>query len=113
MKFISNLFKSIVAACPYSIIGKKCIGVLNNKPKPDNNSKNKTQAFKAGIKTGRNIALVGVFCPFLWYAILSGASKDFILLNVIHSGIIVVLGLVIITVNYVVFYANSKSSKKD
>jgi len=112
MSFFKNLFKSIVNACPYSILGKKCMGVLNNKPKTNNTPTNKIKPFKAGIKTGRNIALVGIFCPFLWYAILSGASKDFILLNVIHSGIIVALGLVIITVNYVLLYANSKPSKK-
>jgi len=112
MSFFKNLFKSIVNACPYSILGKKCMGVLTHKPKTNTSRTNKTKPFKAGIKTGRNIAMVGIFCPFLWYAILSGASKDFILLNVIHSGIIVVLGLVIITVNYVLLYANSKPSKK-
>jgi hypothetical protein len=53
-----------------------------------------------------------LFCPFLWYSILSGASKDFIIMNVIHSGIIVSLGLVILSVNYVVLYSYSKSTEK-
>ena len=113
MQFLSSFFKSIVKACPYALIGKKCIAVIKGKPSTVNNLKNKILLFKTGIKTGRNIALIGVFCPFLWYSILSGASKDFIILNVIHSGIIVALGLLIISVNYVVFYANAKSYKKD
>ena len=112
MQFLTNFFKSIVQACPYSLVGKKCIGVFKNKPSTDKNLKNKILLFKTGIKTGRNISLVGLFCPFLWYAILSGASKDFIVMNVVHSGIIVGLGLVILSINYMGLYAYTKSTKK-
>jgi len=112
MQFLTIFFKSLVQACPYSLVGKKCIGILKDKPSTIKSLKIKTLLFKTGIKTGRNISLVGLFCPFLWYSILSGASKDFIIMNVIHSGIIVSLGLVILSVNYVVLYSYSKSTEK-
>lgn len=112
MRSLSDFFKSLIQACPYSRVGKKCMDVVKGKPSTKKSSKNKTLLFKAGIKTGRNIALVGVFCPFLWYAILSGASKDFIILNLIHSGIIVIIGIVVVGINYVALYASTKSIKK-
>ncbi|MDE3743136.1 hypothetical protein [Maribacter polysaccharolyticus] len=112
MQSLSNFFKSLIKACPYSLVGKKCIGVVKGKPSTHEKSKNKALLFKAGIRTGRNISLVGVFCPFLWYAILSGSGMDFIILNLIHSGIIVLIGLVVLGINYTALYAYTKSNKK-
>ncbi|MGJ8550566.1 hypothetical protein [Winogradskyella wichelsiae] len=108
MQFLSHFFKSIIKACPYSLLGKHCISAFKEKPNTDKTIKNKIQIFKSGIKTGRNIALIGVFCPFLWYAILSGAHIDFIILNTIHSGIVAGIGLVIISVNCVALYAQTR-----
>lgn len=113
MQSLSNFFKSIVQACPYSLVGKKCMNKFKSNPNTHKNSKNKTQLYKSGIKTGRNISLVGVFCPFLWYSILSGASKNFIVLNLIHSGIIVAIGLVVAGINYVALYSYTKSIEKN
>ena len=100
MKRFFKFFKSILAACPYSIVGKTCVHAIKGntikKPRQDN----RTQTLKKGIKTGTNIALIGVFCPFLWYAILSGQSKNFIILNLMHSGVIVGIGLLIVLLNY-------------
>ena len=88
------------------------MGILKGKPNTASNLKNKIQLYKTGIKTGRHISLIGVFCPFLWYSILSGASKDFIILNVIHSGIIAGIGLIVLCVNYVALYSYTKSTDK-
>ncbi|WP_299781526.1 hypothetical protein [uncultured Formosa sp.] len=104
MRNLSRFIKTVVQACPYTLLGKKCVSVVNRKSKVRTHSNNKVQFFKSGIKTGRNIALVGIFCPFLWFAILSGASKDFIILNAMHSGIIVCLGLAVVGFNYVGLY---------
>lgn len=113
MHYLSNFFKSIIKACPYSLLGKKCVDLFKEKPSTVKHLKEKKQVLKTGIKTGRNISLVGMFCPFLWYSILSGASPDFILLNVLHSGIIVGFGLVISSVNYVLFLCfNNKKGKQ-
>ncbi|MBP1840003.1 hypothetical protein [Formosa algae] len=109
MQTLIHFFKSLIQACPYTLMGKHCKDVLKGKSKQQ--STPKLKSIKQGMKMGRNIALVGVFCPFLWISVLSGASTDFIILNVIHSGIIVCLGLVVIGVNYLILYMHTRTVK--
>ncbi|MHA7944560.1 hypothetical protein ACJOV8_015895 [Formosa sp. 3Alg 14/1] len=100
MKSVSHFFKAVIQACPYTLVGKTCVEAVKGKPViPKKTSKN-SLLYKKGMQTGRNIALVGVFCPFLWYSILSGGTRDFIILNAIHSGIIVCIGGVVAGINY-------------
>ena len=113
MAIFMNFIKSIINVCPYSIAGKKCIEVVKRNKHVKKSVTSKIQNLNNGIKTGRNMLLVGVFCPFLWYSILSGCSKDFIILNLIHSGIIVGLGVLIIAINYLrILHSRSISVKK-
>lgn len=42
---------------------------------------------------GRNIALIGLFCPIFWVSLFSGASAATIRVNAIHSGCVILLGL--------------------
>jgi len=46
-------------------------------------------------RAGRNIALLGLFCPFFWYALFTGASKAELILHATHSGVVFVIGIVI------------------
>ncbi len=71
----------------------------------------KLQKFQNGIKTGRNIALIGVFCPFLWYSILTRQSADLTLLHAIHSGIIVGLGLLVLLINYLALFIHKRKKE--
>ena len=112
MQFMSKFFRFLVKACPYSVLGKKSVGFLKGTSSRGRGLKSKTEVLKSGIKTGRNILLVGLFCPFLWYSILTGSSRDFIIFNVVHSGIIVGLGFLILSVNYVMLYQHIKLTKK-
>ena len=107
-----NTIKSIIKACPYSIVGKKCIEIVKNKKHDQTKANNKMETFKKGIKTGRNIVLIGIFCPLLWYSILSGSSKDLICINLMHSGVIASLGFVLIVINYLALFRNKKTHKK-
>ncbi|MFB9052485.1 hypothetical protein ACFFVB_05275 [Formosa undariae] len=100
MKPVSHFFKSVVQACPYTLVGKTCVDAIKGKSVTPKKTPKNSHLYKKGMQTGRNIALVGVFCPFLWYSILSGGSKDFIILNAIHSGIIVCIGLAVVGINY-------------
>ncbi|MDQ8182604.1 hypothetical protein [Pelagicoccus sp. SDUM812005] len=50
------------------------------------------------VKAGRNIALLGFFCPFFWIALLSGAEASTLGLHAAHSGIVFLAGLGILTV---------------
>ena len=50
-------------------------------------------------KTGRNIALLGLFCPFFWYALLSGAQTSTVIMHATHSGIVFLIGVVIMVLS--------------
>lgn len=52
-------------------------------------------------KAGRNIALLGFFCPFFWYSLFSGADKSTITFHAIHSGIVFLFGVVIMVISFI------------
>jgi len=109
MKSAKRILRSIIQACPYTLVGKKCVDVAKGTPKPK--IRNRSTASQLGIRTGRNIVLVGIFCPFLWYSILSGSSAHFITLNLIHSGVIVGIGLIVMAFNYFIILRPFKRIK--
>jgi hypothetical protein len=49
--------------------------------------------------TGRNIALLGLFCPFFWFALFSGADKATLIFHATHSGIVFLIGVVIMLIS--------------
>jgi len=80
--------------------GKKCVDVVRGRKRSVPPTTDRIEKYRNGIKMGRNLALLGVFCPFLWYSVFSGKSIDFIILNMIHSGIIAGIGLLLMLVNH-------------
>lgn len=54
-RFISQIFMS----CPYTMAGKKCVNAVTGKKEERKVSSCKAEEYKAGIKLGRNIALIG------------------------------------------------------
>ncbi|GAB2648075.1 hypothetical protein GCM10026988_15120 [Vibrio panuliri] len=50
-------------------------------------------------RAGRNIALLGLFCPFFWYALFTGASKAELAFHATHSGVVFLIGMVIMFVS--------------
>lgn len=50
-------------------------------------------------RTGRNIALLGLFCPFFWIALFSGVTGAELAFHAIHSGIVFLIGMVIMFVS--------------
>lgn len=100
MRRITDFIKSMIKACPYTLAGKKCIAVIKGKKPTVQENDNKILRLKRGMKTGRNISLVGIFCPFFWYSLLTGINTSFIVLNAIHSALVILFGLLIILVNY-------------
>jgi hypothetical protein len=46
-------------------------------------------------RAGRNIALLGFFCPIFWTALFLGADKATLYLHATHSGIVCLIGVVI------------------
>lgn len=47
------------------------------------------------MKAGRNIALLGFFCPLFWFALLFGADKSTLMMHAAHSGIVFSIGVII------------------
>lgn len=56
----------------------------------------KNEDISEQTKAGRNIALIGLFCPFFWYALFTGASKSELTFHAIHSSIVILIGIVVI-----------------
>jgi hypothetical protein len=52
-------------------------------------------------RTGRNIALLGLFCPFFWIALLSGASGATLMFHAVHSSIVFLIGVVIMIISLI------------
>ena len=52
-----------------------------------------TRSLPQSARSGASIALLGLFCPFFWIALLSGASKSEILVHATHSGIVILIGI--------------------
>jgi len=51
-------------------------------------------------KMGRNIALLGIFCPFFWFALFTGADKSTLAFHATHSSLVFLLGIVIMIFSF-------------
>jgi hypothetical protein len=51
--------------------------------------------FPAAARQGAIIMLVGILCPLFWIAYFSGASKKELIFHACHSGIFVLVGMVL------------------
>jgi len=49
----------------------------------------------SSARPGFSIALLGLFCPFFWIALLTGASRQELIFHGSHSGLVFCIGLVL------------------
>jgi hypothetical protein len=49
----------------------------------------------AATRQGAFITLLGIFCPIFWVALFTGASASELKFHAIHSGIVVLIGVVL------------------
>ncbi len=98
-KRIADGFCNFLAACPYTLVGKKLFSnnsdLLTGSPQP---AAHEAQRIIHKIRLGRNIALIGVFCPFFWISLLSGAPRNIVKFNAAHSGLVVLAGGLIMAI---------------
>lgn len=98
-KGIGKIITDVGNSCPYTIIGKKVIAIAKGeKPLKIKELKEKEQKLLQQIRTGRNIALIGVFCPIFWVSFLSGAPRNQVLFNLFHSSIVILIGIAVMIV---------------
>lgn len=80
------------------------MGLIKGRKTTDRKYDDRALSLKKGMKTGWHITLVGVFCPFFWYSLLSGKSTNLVVLNALHSSAVVLLGLLVVFVNYLLLW---------
>jgi hypothetical protein len=51
----------------------------------------------SNIKIGYGIMLIGIFCPIFWISFLLGARGNELMFNAVHSGIVILFGLLYVT----------------
>jgi len=55
----------------------------------------KARQLPDSAKPGLTIALLGLFCPFFWIALFTGASKAELTFHACHSGLVFCIGMVL------------------
>lgn len=91
------MIRDVGSACPYTTLGKKAVkAVKGNRQATCESESDRVGSLQAMVKTGRNIALIGFFCPIFWFSLLSGVRGAQLRFNAIHSGVVVLIGLVLV-----------------
>lgn len=71
----------LIRLCPYTHLWRVLRGMVAQRHLPES------------ARPGACIALLGLFCPFFWIALLSGASKGEVMFHALHSGVVVCIGI--------------------
>ena len=76
------------------MLAKKVLRFLRGETgTPPEQLTNREIYLRSNIRIGYGIILIGVFCPFFWFAFLSGAQGNDLMFNAVHSGIVILFGL--------------------
>lgn len=95
---VSGAFLSLFSYCPYTMAGKKILRVARGEPVRSAPPSNRELYLKSQIKIGYGIMLIGIFCPIFWFSYLSGARGDELMINAIHSGLVILFGLAFVLI---------------
>jgi hypothetical protein len=90
----------LISCCPYTMLGKKILQSLRGETGTHNEPFTSREIYlKSQIKIGSGIILIGIFCPIFWFSYLSGARGNDLMFNAIHSGIVILFGLLYFAVH--------------
>ena len=78
--------RSLLNLCPYTHLGRAIRRMATERKLPES------------ARTGALVALLGLFCPFFWIALLTGASKGELIFHATHSGVVFLIGIVLLLV---------------
>jgi hypothetical protein len=87
VKTISKMLSGISKWCAYSQMYRLLLALFNG------------AEWSEQTKVGRNIALLGIFCPFFWFALFSGANSSVLTFHACHSSIVFLIGVVIMIIS--------------
>ncbi|WP_417250606.1 hypothetical protein [Celeribacter sp.] len=78
--------RALLSLCPYTHIWRAAKRAVLERKLPDS------------ARPGATIALLGLFCPFFWVALFSGASKGELIFHACHSGLVFLIGVIMMVV---------------
>lgn len=78
--------KSLLNLCPYTHLWRAIKQAVADRKLP------------ASARTGASIALLGLFCPFFWIALFTGASRGELVFHATHSGAVFLVGVILLLV---------------
>jgi len=81
---MSMTLKSLLNLCPYTHLWRAIKRVV------------KERALPKSARTGANIALLGLLCPFFWIALFSGASTGELIFHACHSAAVFLIGVIML-----------------
>jgi hypothetical protein len=91
---ICGFVRYLISCCPYTMIGKKILQFLRGETGTTYGLvTNREYYLKSQIRIGYGIMLIGIFCPIFWFSFLSGARGNELMFNAIHSGVVILFGL--------------------
>lgn len=109
---IRGFISYLISCCPYTMLGKKILQFLRGETGTLNEPLTNREIYlKSNIRIGYGIILIGVFCPFFWFAFLSGAQGNDLMFNAVHSGIVIMFG-VLYFATYRIQLRNEQVTKK-
>lgn len=77
---------TLLNLCPYTHLWRAVKRMVAERKLPDS------------ARTGAYVALLGLFCPFFWFALLTGASRAELVFHAVHSGVVFLAGVVLLVI---------------
>lgn len=78
----ASTVRALLSLCPYTHIWRAGMRAVSERKLP------------GSARTGAMVALLGLFCPFFWIALFTGASRGEMLFHATHSGVVIMLGVI-------------------
>jgi len=80
----------IINICPYTHLFRIIKTTIRERKFPN-----------TAAKQGALIMLLGILCPLFWISLISGASPERLRFDAIHSGLVALVGLIIMLVGFI------------
>ncbi|WP_417240429.1 hypothetical protein [Celeribacter halophilus] len=78
--------KRLLNLCPYTHLWRAGKRAVVERKLPDS------------ARPGAFVTLLGLFCPFFWLALFTGASRSELTFHAIHSGVVMLIGVILLVI---------------
>jgi hypothetical protein len=84
-----SIFRQLLNVCAYTHLIRFFKTVVIERKFPNNVA-----------KQGAIIMTIGICCPIFWVSLITGAKAETVRFNAIHSGVVALLGMIIMIVGF-------------